>query len=102
MVKALIHRHRYFNQIAGRVTKIDRADVLHGTCSRNGSFDDVGFFCFDGRDDVPERGKSQSLLLYMEEHDWALQTARALTSSQEGKRLYWIRAGVEATISLGV
>ena len=48
------------------------------------------------------KAKSRSLLLHVEEHDRALRKARALMDSEEGKRLYRIRAGVEAAISQGV
>jgi hypothetical protein len=48
------------------------------------------------------KAKSRSLLLHVEEHDRALRKARALMDSEEGQRLYRIRAGVEAAISQGV
>jgi transposase len=48
------------------------------------------------------KAKSRSLLLHVEEHDRALRKARALMNSEEGQRLYRLRAGVEAAISQGV
>lgn len=47
------------------------------------------------------RGKSRNLLLRPEEQDKALRDTRALMQSDEGKQLYQLRAGVEATISQG-
>lgn len=51
--------------------------------------------------DLCTKGKNRNLLLHPEEHDRALQEARDLMQSDEGKRLYQQRAGVESTMSQG-
>jgi len=48
------------------------------------------------------KGESRNLLLHPEKQDRALQETRDLMETEEGKLLYQLRAGVEATISQGV
>ena len=52
--------------------------------------------------DLCTKGKNRNLLLHPWKQDQALHETRELMDTEEGKRLYQLRAGVEAAISQGV
>lgn len=56
-----------------------------------------GYYCI-----LCTKSTHRTLMLHPKEQDQALREARQRMATKEGKRLYQLRAGVEAAISQGV